>query len=505
VPWRGCFDDPEDGFAAHRFSWIIQVLASHGDAAIPLARGMFADWVAQRGYPGDGPGWDSYSVAERMAAAVYLVAADESLAGAIHPPLRAHGDHLMRHLEFRGASTNNHILNDARALYLAGRALGDASMAHQAREIFDFAVPRMFVEGFLREGSTHYHLLLLRTLIEVALAARRDGDRAFAERAAAWARGAAAAATLFAADGVEMPLIGDLSPDFTPDFLARLAPAAGPLLDGSAHDDTAADWAALFGAGAAPAAVPADEAASRSAAGYHRIAAGGFRVWAWVNPDGHVPAWSHAHADIGSFVASWHGKPLLIDTGRVTYKAGAMSAFGRSVRSHNGISIDGAEPCIVHGLNAYPELLRADYRDARPRASAVQTPDGWRIDIAHDGFARLGSGMIAARAVDLSKNALTITDRISGSGRHTVESFFHFPPEAQVQQVERQRWRVEIPGAPGLLFQAEEGVSAARAVEGDRPMGWTSRRYGQAEASTSLIVRREVTLPFTSACSIVPA
>lgn len=484
APWAARFADPEDAFAAHRFSWIIPSLASAGLAALPVAQALLDDWLSGPGAVAEGDGWDSYSVAERLAAMVYLRA---SSARSGQPrddrgEIRRHARHLAAHLEFRGASTNNHLINDARALYLAGASLADPTLLAQARGLFEFAVPRMFVDGFLREGSTHYHLLLHRTLVEVTLAGLRAGDSPFAERLSEWAAASDAAAAFIHAGCADMPMIGDLSPDFTPAFLAR--------------------WPALFGDAARECADAGARQAGPSAAGTHagffRASAAGFVLHAFVNLDGHVPAWSHAHADLGSFTLSWHGQPLLVDGGRSTYAAGPMSDFGRSVRSHNAIAIDGFEPCVIHGLNAYPELLRSDYRDARPSGRIAADASGARFDITHEGFGRLGSGMLSSRSIALDATGIVIEDRIQGAGRHRVETFFHFAPEASIDTLAPSRWRITLPHAPALIFEAEGPAELLEGVTGSSPMGWTSRRYGSAEPSPSLVFRRETALPVTA-------
>lgn len=474
-PWTQVFEDPEDAFSAHRFSWVAPALASSG-AAAPVARAMLRRWLADRGGTGDGPGWDSYSVAERISAAVYLqsAAAPGGADAGLDAAIRTHARHLHAHLEVRGANTNNHLLNDARALYLAGAWLVDAPLLARARAIFDFAVPAMYQEGFLREGSTHYHQLLHRTLTEVALLASLAGDAAFGERAAAWASESASAARFVNAGLPDMPRIGDLSPDFPPEVLAA--------------------WARWFEADVpgADCNTPPDVAAR---GGYLRAVASGFLLHAWVNPAGHVPAWSHAHADLGAFTLSWHGQPLLIDGGRSTYAATEIGAFGRSVRSHNAVSIDGFEPCIAHGVNGYPELLDREYGDARPVARVAGGGRAARVEIAHEGFARLGSGMRYSRSVALGPDGVTIEDRITGAGRHRVETFFHFAPECAVDPAGPGRWRVERPGAPALLFESGAGASLHRGVREPRLMGWSAREYGAAVPSPSLVCGHEGDLP----------
>jgi hypothetical protein len=123
---------------------------------------------------------------------------------------------------------------------------------------------------------------------------------------------------------------------------------------------------------------------------------------------------------------------------------------------------------------------------------------GVRFDVVHEGFGRLGSGMIAARRVTLSRHGVVVDDRIDGAGRHAVETFFHFAPEADVTRIAAGRWQIDLPGAPRLVFETDADASLLRGAGGPQPMGWTSRRYGAAVPSSSLVFTRNAGLPLTT-------
>lgn len=495
-PWRGRFTDPEDALAAHRFGWIPQLLVTQGAGCARSLFDLTARWLdAHAGAP-EGDGWDSYSVAERIAHWAYLISArpHDTAAPRVLAAIAEHAAFLRDHLELRGPATNNHLINDARALYLAGQLLDSENLRAQSRELVEFGAGRMLIDGFLREGSTHYQLLLTRTFLELAIASRACGDLPFAEQLAGWSR-AMTDACRFIADGARnaVPLIGDLSPDFPPDFLIDLATAG--MSDSQRAGLVAPGWAALFGSDSVPSTREPAEARARSEAGYFRAGFADWRVQAWVNPHGHVPSWSHAHADLGSFVSYWHGRPMLVDAGRATYADTPLGTYGRSVRSHNAISVDGHEPCVVHGLNGMPELMSDAYLQADARGEVACDDRHAALRISHAGFGRLGDGLEVARTITMSRDRLLIVDKVTGSGRHRVETYFQCAPEVNVIRVTPTTWRLAAGDCPPLIMDGPGVARHARGEDGESPAGWCSPEYGRAVPASTLTFSYDGPLP----------
>ena len=112
--------------------------------------------------------------------------------------------------------------NNGRGLYRLGLELGLSAATKVGAEILKNEAKRLFLpSGMLREGSSHYQLLLARNYLDAALAARRhsDANQADFEHVASNALAAAAGLRL----GGGFPLIGDISPDVPPDYLSCLS------------------------------------------------------------------------------------------------------------------------------------------------------------------------------------------------------------------------------------------------------------------------------------------
>jgi hypothetical protein len=483
-PWTAVFDDPEDTYAAHRFGWMLPHLHDGSGAARGAA--LAAAWITSHAAREGAAGWDSYSVAERIVNWTYLIAArdrDGAESAFLLPAIADHAQWLADHLEFRGSATNNHLINDARALYIAGVLLGHEGFAHLARQLLAFGIAHMFVGGFLREGSTHYQRLMCRTYAEMLIAARAGRDHRFAEQVAGWLEEITSALE-FLPTGRMFPLIGDTSPDFPPDHHAAVTDLARRLLNSPKRPCTAAT-AAL--------------------AGYHRLDGAAWSVLAFVNPSGHVPAWSHAHADVGAFVASWEGRPVLVDAGRATYRKTPLGEYGRSVRSHNGVALDRHEPCVAHGLNGFVPVLQPSYYQRRTHAFVSDTDSTIRIE--NDGFRRLSSVGTFVRTVHADGGQLAVRDEVQGSGRRRIETFFHFHPGVRVNVEAGPVVRAEVPESGTLVMTcpASARVEHLRGQSSPELAGLYSARYGSVEPCSTVIITADVRLPHRQQFELCPA
>ncbi len=405
-PWEGRYDDPEELFRVHRFGWALTLLASGvSDAGLVRLLEMADTWRSSHPCEEGKPGWDSYSVAERLVHWLFLISAakrrglpEGELFGRLEASLRENAKFLLGHLEFRGGSTNNHLVNDARALYLAGVCLSDIRLRETGRKILEFGARNIFTSsGFLREGSTHYHLLLTRAFLEVMWAGQAAGDDELWKRlrdpAAAMVRAAA-----FLQRRDDLALVGDVSPDFPPEFHRGVAAVGARLLgQGSPPLPRERGWHSLLTeAAGAPLTAGATQNVSRKEsypdAGFHRFVCEDWALFLYLNPLGYVPSWSHGHADILGFVLHFRDMPLIVDSGRSTYLDNPLGRYGRSGRSHSAVLVDGLEACLAHGHNGYVPAMLPDFYERAPGLSVVEVAEGFRVLVICRGFERIRPG-----------------------------------------------------------------------------------------------------------------
>lgn len=462
------YDDLETMLSAHRFAWV--PLAGTAVGADWVAA-LWAAWVRRWGDRRDGWPWHAYTVAER-AINIIDFAERNGLPGEPRQTLdhlAAHAGAIARNLEYFGEHyTSNHLSNDGRGLLRIGCACGLPEYAALGARIMTAEAARIFTRGgVLREGSTHYHLLLTRNYVDAWLDARAAG-MAEAEILRDIALRALSVIPALRLPG-GMPLIGDISPDCPPSYLATLADDRCGGWGDALPDDRRGAFAALR------AAVPPISPDRAAEDGWHRFGGYGWTALAFVPPNGWPPMPGHGHQDLGSFELHAGEVPLLVDPGRGSY---AETDYA-SAAVHNGIMIDSAEPAPVN-RPYYAEAFRRRVAGAPP--ATKRTRGGYRLE--HRGFSRLRGVGAASREWRFAENRVEIVDRIEGTGRHLLGRHFCTPHP------------VAADGHGGLSIDADGQrfvLSPSATAELETMTRWTA--YGIGTPATGISCEETVSLP----------
>lgn len=499
ISWNASFEDQEDVFALHRFGWLLPALLQRPSLArARLFWRQVLDWmrvVRPRTHP---LAWETYTVAERL---VYwpLLFSWLKASGSDVPEeeefLRRLWDqarYVAGHLEFFGqgpdSRTNNHLINDGRGLYVAGSFLQSAPFQAQGRALILRGMAESFTSrGFLREGSSHYHLLLLSRYAEVRHVAAHAGDESFVAALDPFLDKLRNAALFFQPDPPgPFPLLGDISPDFPPAWLESAAKPAGR---------SAPAWRDFWG-GPESSAQETLGFDDRLPDGWCRYDAKRYKVFWHVEPLGSIPVYSHAQHDTGAFELQVDRRPFLMDTGRASYRPDAAGHYGRSARAHNSCLVDGHEPFVSPWLNGGRWLLPS-YQKTRVRAEAR----GNSFFVEHEGFSRLPGAGLWRRVFRLGENEVEVEDFWQGAGAHDLDIFFHFSPDVETA-LERNVCRFTRLRGRGveLTWESAPGLAAAlfrgQSTEDGYPIGWYSPRYGKSLPTTTLRFQGRVEFPF---------
>lgn len=454
-------DDPEAHFARHRWA---NCVAALGDET--RARAAFSDvqaWLAQP--PGRAhAAWESYSCCERVVNLAFLLAA--------HPVLRREADEAQlwsffdesaawidAHLEYYGpVRTNNHFLNNGRALVVAGCVLGNDAWLMTGLKIVEHFAPKLFpVDGCLREGSSHYQLIVAGWLFDVLVFASMALPAARLAHLEALARDVGCACARFAATLPNMDQhIGDISPDLHPRLtLARLRLLYGERLSEAAVGATLGEW--LF--------------AER---GRSVLFARAVRNW----PQAHT---THAHADLGGFIWLHAGRTILADAGRQDYLPRPETQVQLGPAAHNTLLVNGIGALAASVLRVglwYPQ----PYAEARVEVDAA----GNGFVLRHNGFARILGVGCHNREAHLVEGGLDVIDSVEGCGSVELALYWHFAPG----------WLDEGEGAlvspSGRLRVNVDGARGARRVWSDYAH---SGAYGEATLARSLMIAWRAELP----------
>lgn len=439
--WMQTFADPEDTEALHRFGWALKLMPESTDEKLSWASwvdAVFREWLTRFGdesISSETPlHWESYTLAERLANLVLVHIAAKTIPSQITlNGIVQHVAKLANRLEYKGDLTGNHVINNARSIYLAGVALAHEPWRDFATVILKRELPQLLTQdGFLREGSSHYQLLFARWLFEIDAFATLSNDRTLREFLRPFLDKCAAACAFFLIPSPDMaihlPLFGDISPDFTPHWLIDLLRNAN-------------SWQNITGT-ATPAPLPLNPSICNlqnfPESGWYRVQKGQHTILVRADkssPPRHV---GHHHQDLLHFVLYCNGAPVLIDSGRMDY----LSPAGTLPHDHNTVLVDG-----LGATPLYPGRFPTEYVSAKNDISLDDATDVAILTVATNGFQRLATPCSVTRTIRVTAETVQITDVFDGNGRHTIKSFLHLHPDFSPAKQSESEWLLRSAGA----------------------------------------------------------
>lgn len=367
-------------------------------------------WIASPP-PKNDLAWETYSCCERIANLSLLLGSYPQIQDQFDKDLLIsfyleNGNWIASHLEYYGLEqTNNHFFNNGRALIIAGVVLNHQAWIDAGLSIFRKFAPLLFgADGYLREGSSHYQLVVAGWYFDGLLFAQTKVSLVESDSLMQLARLIGAACQQFAVALPDMAThIGDISPDMHPKFsLARLGAFYSYWLDGeksSSESETELPKEWLF---------------SRTATDV--VVARWVKQW----PVGWT---THAHADLGSFVWSHKNRWILVDPGCIGYTVQGSQQL--PAKFHNTILINGVPPLAESVLSAgiwYPKF----YAHAKIES---RIDDDGKLALIHNGFSRAIPNLIHTRKLSFVDEGLNVIDSLQGFGSVTIQLVWNFSPE----------------------------------------------------------------------------
>jgi len=482
IAWDRVFRDREDAMALHRFGWLWSNLAELGRVPWPVIE----DWLHWSEAHPALPDWvqDSYSVAERICNFVFALHLDPPpgrLAERVTERLWLEARFLAQHLEYYGDSgTNNHILNDGRALVLAGAWLDRSEFVMLGLRILCDELGRHCdEEGVVRESSAHYQWVVTRWIIEVALALQGimhpEADK-FTARALAMT--AVCGRLRLGGEREYIPTIGDVSPDFPPDWYLGMERLAPSLLRGETRGTRQralrGRWVGLFGADDRGSPEGGSEPCWRSGSGeWVRLRKGAWGVLLHNDRRLEDTRASHGHNDVFSFELAWEGIPVVVDPGRRDYRSPLWGPEAALLEPyHNGLMVD------ERGAGFRPRpFMKGDWLVRHVRRATVScTGNGATMTLRAPpqlpGVERI------ERSWALTQEGLMVVTRLCSSRAVEVRQFLRLNSES-MDPVGPGCWHVAVSGGPVLALKIP-GVSAVDVH--------LARRFPRYGADTSCIV-----------------
>lgn len=468
--------DPELYLMENRWGNLLEVSLGKSHTPIDCNR-LVTKWISEHTNKEADPAWEVYSSCERVVnLLIYLstrpideVDVSREVAEFVEYSL----EWIYQHLEYYGSvRTNNHILNNARALIVGGVAIENGFYINVGMSVFRKCLPEMILEhGMLRERSSHYQLIVLNWVLDTQLfmefhVNKSIDDALFLQE---YAEKMLKASALLCDDrGRLLAMVGDVSPDITPlNTSARLAGLYScywPYHLANLPVQFQDGWFVLT----------CDEGS----------VIGNFPVGNY--PPAHP---THGHGDFTGFSWTNGAQAILTDPGRYRYTADEVSLSQKNAAGHN--------VPLVNGFSALAEslLFSGEWRP-KPYASAkLNLETGVRdVSLTHDGFSRSTLVTSHTRTIALNGRNLEVTDTFDGKGEVNIDFLWHFGIEFKAYGKgsctlvsDKESVHISFINAlTGALIQAHSVDASGLNV---------SLKYGAKENSTGLKVRFVSMLP----------
>jgi hypothetical protein len=416
------YGDVETLLALHRFAWVPLITNTSAERA-SWVQAIWDIWRRDFAVSGAGWAWHPYTAAERAINLLDLARSD----GLPEPVeetvllLTRHAYAIRERLEYFGDhNTSNHLSNNGRGLYRLGLALGIEWAAEQGARILEQEAQRILLEsGMLREGSSHYHLLIARNYADAWLAARRHGRPEEPTLRALARKVLAVIPNLILPGG--LPLVGDVSPDCPPEHLLGLAGAETGWVAALPDDDRAALMALTTETGPTPKRTLSDD-------GWLRFGHGPWSGLWYASPAGWSHAPGHGHQDAGAFELHYQDLPVFIDPGRGGYGETRDAARYRSAAVHNTVTVGGADP-YPPNKPYYDDAFRHAIAGPSPVIKTVHDD----ITLEHSGFQRIDETGKLRRQWRFTESEMVLTDELAGQGSCQVSRRFVTPLEVEAE------------------------------------------------------------------------
>jgi uncharacterized heparinase superfamily protein len=418
-----------------------------GDAVACLTH-YLSDWIDRCALNTPGTrqlAWNAYAIATRLGwwiRSYHLlrgshVQAWDDFRPALLRSLWQQASYLCRHLEWdlRG----NHLLRDAVGLAWAGRFFAEKAARHWLALATQLALEQtaeqVLADGGHFERSPAYHLHVMEDIITLHFLLEDPVARTCLREA--WQRMAEYLTWLRHPDG-GIALFNDGGPNATvaPHLMLQMASGfdtgiATTHQGGRYFPDSGMvvwhgePWSVFFDVGS-------------------------------VGPD-YQPG--HAHADTLSIECSCRGRRLFVDPGTYSYDNDDRRCYDRSTAAHNTVAVDHQNSSEVWhifrvGRRAYPLDVSVEITASRMNAVA-----------SHNGYDHLPGRPHHTRRLSVHRDGpFSITDRITGRGRHQLEGGFLLAPEWLATPIEggwnlkngSDTVRLIVLGPKGLVLTGEQ-------------------------------------------------
>tara|TARA_B100001250_G_C19791930_1_gene786947 strand:+ start:590 stop:2356 length:1767 start_codon:yes stop_codon:yes gene_type:complete len=339
---------------------------------------------------------------------------------------------LTNNLEFYENKTNNHIISNNKAIFLYALYLNEKKYNKLCKFFFEFICQHNFYSsGFLNEGSSQYHLLITKHIIEILYFNKIHKNNILDEKIINFFYKVINKSYIFTCSK-HLPNLGDCTPDLPIQYLSYMPYIASKLFDvkfplefdeNKFFSNTYSNFFNLKYL-KKPKPINKNHFFYDKISGYLLIVNNKVMILMQLYNSNVINARTHQHTEFGNFILYYDKIPIILDMGRINYQNSSLSSIGAEY--HNSIKINNLQPLLCHKLNAVPKLMNNEYFQELPKFLINKKNSDYHLETIFYGYKRYRFKSVIKRNIIISKNFVKITDNINSNSKINYTSFFHF-------------------------------------------------------------------------------
>jgi len=338
---------------------------------------------------------------------------------------------LINKIEFYNEKTNNHILSNTKAIFLYILYFDNNEHSVLCKELFNFLSKHIFFKsGILNEGSSHYHLLISKHIIEILYFNETKKNDILSEKNTNF--------FLKVLKNIYVVCItedivnfGDSTPELPIKYL-KLLPFISKKLFNIEYSVSfkktelkCNNYLKIFNLRSVK--VPYltknhyhfyDKNSGFLFISFHNI-----KFYSQLTKTNIIKSRSHQHTEIGNFIVYYNDELIFNNLGRKNYNSETLLSIGSA--SHNSYTINNIEPILCHKLNAIPSIMHQDYFQNKPKYKIDIDNNEINISSTFSGYKRYSFNSIVTRKIKITKNQIDINDNINSRKNVKFDSYFH--------------------------------------------------------------------------------
>ena len=440
--------DDEIFCSIHRWYWLMYDNKIRSRTSTEMIVNLVKHWIKFYPYRPNSLEWDPYNASERISCfsnAVLLktsffelqniVKNDNEISSFIEQSIFQ----LSQRLEYypNGLSFN-HVVNDLKGLITAAIVMENEELIRAASDLFfeelEFLVQK---DGFIREGSSHYQLIITRWICEMEWFCLMSGRVELRLRFKEYAKKMLDKCLYYFVydeheNRIIIPLIGDVSPDFDPEWMIEYFRIA---LRSSTVSKSENNYGSIILEKLNYIAIK-ERLASTEIEKYEIITRISFHSWI-VFVRHQVPNAdffpTHAHDDYSSYIIFYKGKEVVVDPGRVHYMVNEQSLHYINSYSHNCNSVNDLSLQVTE-LNRH--FFPAFYKMNLSNHQIIRSDNSICVHLTTNSLGRIVGNKIKnyERYINISETSIEVSDKIDGSGTVKLSSQIMFHPSVTIEK-----------------------------------------------------------------------